>query len=363
MEAVIKEAENVQLDTTSRFSLFEVSVPLIRDKRTVGLVRSTVILKDVRYPLEMLYYKNLMITIFVLLAGFGSSILILRRLNKPLAQLTFAAEHVAAGDLSARIRGINVKDEIGRLSVTFNDMASKLEEQKALESKIHSLERKAIVSEIASYLAHEIRNPLNLIVLTAHHVRKLISGTNDDLRQQLGESIDSLRDEVEHLNRMVSDFLDFGRASRPMKSEFQLSNLLNSVQVLVRHRISSKQIVLALEGDSNIRLLADQEQLRLVFLNLIMNSAEAVRPGGRILIHAQEKDKQVRICVEDNGPGIPPESLEKIFEPYFTQKSHGMGLGLSLVHRIITEHDGKIHVENIEGGGARFEILFPTEGA
>jgi len=323
-------------------------------------VRSTVILKDVRYPLEVLYYKNLLITTLVLLLGLGSSLLVLRRLNRPLAQLTSVAERVASGDLGARISGINAKDEIGRLSNTFNNMASRLEEQKSLESKVHSLERKAIVSEIASYLAHEIRNPLNLIVLTAHHLRKLVTDTNLNSSHGFVESIDSLRDEVEHLNRMVSDFLDFGRASRPMKSEFQLAELLNSVHVLVRHRIASKQISLVLEGDSDIRLMADQEQLRLVFLNLILNSAEAVRQGGRILIRAWKEHRQIRICVEDNGPGISPESLGKIFDPYFTQKTHGMGLGLSLVHRIVTEHDGRIHVENIESGGARFEILLPV---
>lgn len=359
MEAIIKE-KDAQLDTTSRFTLAEISVPLIRDKRTVGLVRSTVILKDVRHPLEMLYYKNLLITSFILLAGFGSSILILRRLNRPLAQLTLAAERVASGDLGARTSGMNAKDEIGRLSNTFNEMTCKLKEQKSLESKVHSLERKAIVSEIASYLAHEIRNPLNLIVLTAHHLRKQAADVSIDSRHLFTEAIDSLRDEVEHLNRMVSDFLDFGRTSRLMKSEFCLCDLLNSVQVLALHRITSKQINLVIEGDSEVRLLADQEQLRLVFLNLILNSAEAVQSGGRISIRVQKGDRQIRIWVEDNGPGIPAENLEKIFEPYFTQKTHGVGLGLSLVHRIITEHDGRIHAENIDSGGARFEILLPT---
>jgi signal transduction histidine kinase len=109
---------------------------------------------------------------------------------------------------------------------------------------------------------------------------------------------------------------------------------------------------------------ADQEQLRLVLLNLVLNAIEAVSQNGRIAAHAEkaEASGEVILSLTDNGPGIPPEDLKRIFAPYFSKRPGGTGLGLALARRIVEEHGGKIRASNQEGGGARFEIRLPMEG-
>ncbi|MFC1585478.1 ATP-binding protein [Fibrobacterota bacterium] len=349
-------------DETEEYTSFEIGIPVLRNQQMIGLVRTTMTLKNIRHPLQLLYFINIGITLGILLIGFWISFFVLSRLNRPLSQLTTAVEKISAGDLTVTVPS-TTKDEIGRLAESFNRATQKLAEQKQLEGRVHQLERRAIVAELSSCLAHEIRNPLNLIMLTANHLGNQFSPEAQTQRQQYKEYIASLKAEVKHLNQMVGNFLSMGKTSKVMKKKIRLSGLIERIQTLVKQQLIARHLDLSITGESGLELYADEEQMQLVFLNLILNAIAAAPLDGTIVVLAGKTndDRDGMISVIDNGPGIKPEIIDKIFEPYFTEKSDGIGLGLAMVKRIVEEHDGHIIAGNAEDGGARFDVVLPLE--
>jgi signal transduction histidine kinase len=341
---------------------YEVRVPLVRDDKVIGLVQTSIVLNDFGYLLRQAYLKNIAIAMVALLFACGASFFILNRLNKPIRALSAAAEKVALGDLTVQIYDLG-QDEMGRLSASFNGMIGKLAERKTLEDRLRHLERRAILAELASSLAHEIRNPLNLINLTADHLGDQFRPEEDNLREKYLNLVQSLKSEVKHLNHVVSDFLALGRPSKPRKERFRLDELIGQVEVMVRQQLATKGIRFKVNCDPNMWVVADQEQMRLVLLNLLLNAVEAVSAKGSITVNARDGAEQGRmvISVVDNGTGVDPENLELIFEPYFTKRDGGTGLGLALVRRIVDEHGGKVHAINNPGGGLKLEFSLPAE--
>jgi nitrogen fixation/metabolism regulation signal transduction histidine kinase len=340
---------------------YEIKVPLIRNDKVIGLVQTSIVVENYRHLLRQLVMKNILIAGAVMLFAVGAVFFVLNRINRPLRQLIGASEKVAVGDLTVRLASPN-QDEVGRLTSSFNSMTVKLAEQQQLENKLHVLERRAILAEMASNLAHEIRNPLNLINLTADHLSRQFLPEGEERRLAYEDLIAGLKSEVRHLNRLVHDFLEIGKPARPRKSTFAWDDLFDQVQRSVKHQVASKGIMLEFVRENGPQIKADPEQMRLVFLNLILNAIEAVSENGKIVIRVEAKNPEVTlISFVDNGPGVADEDLERIFEPYFSRRRDGTGLGLALVKRIVEEHSGRVRAVR-QSGGARFEIVLPTEG-
>jgi nitrogen fixation/metabolism regulation signal transduction histidine kinase len=363
-EVVVQEQFGI-IDSTGRHNRYDVRIPIKRDNKIIGLVQTSVVVNDYRYLLQELQEKNMIIAGVALIFAFCASFFALWRLNKPLRQLSIAAEQVASGDLTIQLTSENSNDadEVTRLTKSFNTMTRKLLAQKELEDKLRVLERRGILAEMASNLAHEIRNPLNLINLTADHLGHEYKPVEDDKQKIYNELIGALKAEVQHLNKMVVDFMNIGRPSKLKKTRFTVHELFEQVQVLVKQHLMAKAVRLDISDDQGEKLFADLEQMRLVILNLLLNAVEAVPNNGRIFISVKKGEplQGLVIIVRDNGPGIPPDDLERIFEPYFTKRPGGTGLGLALARRIVEEHDGKIKATNHPDGGAQFEISFPAE--
>lgn len=360
-EMVVREEFGVR-DSTGHYVRYEVRVPLLREGRVIGLVQATIFLDDFRYFLRQIHLKNLIVTIAALLFAFGAAFFVLRRLNRPLRELTGAAQRVAAGDFGVQLK-TGGEDELGRLTNAFNAMAQKLSEQRQSEDRLHELERRAILAETASSLAHEIRNPLNLINLTADHLAHQFRPQKQGQEQPYLELIAGLKAQVAHLNKMVNDFLTVGRPAKLKKSAFSLRELSDQVQLLVKRQLSAKKLEWRAAGDWDVAVNADLEQLRLVLLNLVLNAIEAAPAKSAIWVEAHPKTpRELLLSVRDNGAGIPAEDLEKVFEPYFSKRPGGTGLGLALAKRIVEEHGGKIAAANHPQGGAQIEISLPLEG-
>jgi signal transduction histidine kinase len=363
-EVVVQELFGI-IDSTGRHNRYDVRIPIKRDNKIIGLVQTAVVVNDYQYLLQELQEKNMIIAGVALIITFCASFFALWRLNKPLRQLSIAAEHVASGDLTIQLTSedSNEADEVTRLTKSFNTMTRKLLAQKELEDKLRVLERRGILAEMASNLAHEIRNPLNLINLTADHLGHEYKPVEDEKQKVYNELIAALKAEVQHLNKMVDDFMNIGRPSKLKKTKFSLHELFEQVQMLVKQYMIAKSIRFAVTGDQAEKIFADLEQMRLVILNLLLNAIEAIPQKGSITINVRHEESlhQLIITVRDDGPGIPEEYLERIFEPYFTKRPGGTGLGLALARRIIEEHDGKIKATNHPDGGAQFEITLPAE--
>jgi nitrogen fixation/metabolism regulation signal transduction histidine kinase len=361
-EIIVRERFGAH-DSTGRHLRYEVTTPIVRDKKVIGLVETSFIMNDFTDLLHKLYQRNFYLASGAFLALFLTSFIVLRGLIAPIRRLNTAAMSIASGDLSVRVEQTS-NDEIGRLTATFNQMTTKLHELKDLEEKLRILDRRAVLSETAATLAHEIRNPLNLINLTADHLAHSYRPEEAKQREAYESMIASLKAEVRHLNTMVEEFMAIGKPIRIKKAVFPFNDMLSQVKLLINQQLVAKQLSIRYDQTRQFNLYADQEQLRLVFLNLLLNAIDASPSGGAISLSLTKEEHCTRISIVDQGHGIDPAFIEKIFEPYFSKRPDGVGLGLAMAKRIIEAHNGTIIAHNgdaTEKNGACFEIRLPDK--
>jgi two-component system sensor histidine kinase HydH len=233
-----------------------------------------------------------------------------------------------------------------------------------LEQKNKELELKkrlAALGEMAAGIAHEIRNPLGGIQLYAGTLMAEVSD-----RPMAAELVRKISNGVKGLNTLVSDMLTFTRDLQLARREEDLSEIVLETLELAAPTLLEQDVSVRVHGSvEKKQVLADRRLLGRVLLNLVLNAAEAIgeagiRPG-KIEIRAAQittaSGSQLELLIEDNGPGIPPENLERIFDPFFTTKHTGTGLGLAIVHRIIEAHGGTIAAENRTERGARIRMV------
>lgn len=343
---------------------YVVRIPLVRHKQVEGIVEITALLNDLRAYLWKFSQEQILIFFAALVFAFVVFSLFLRRLHRPFSRMAVAAKEVANGDFTVRLEEA-AKGQEGEMAASFNHMTKKLLEQRIMEERLSALERRAILSEMGASLAHEIRNPLNLMNLTLHQMGRNFKPEVKEKQNQFQKLLDSLKNEVRHLDTIVTEFLTLGKPSRPSRKRFKLKDLVSEVSIRLNQQMATKGIRLDLACPESVEVNADQEQMRLVLLNLLLNSIDIVPPGSVIEFTADEwgPDGEVRCSVADEGPGIEPQDLEHVFEPYFSKRAGGIGLGLTLVRRIIEEHGGEIRAVNREGGGAEFRFTVPLGNA
>jgi len=211
--------------------------------------------------------------------------------------------------------------------------------------------------EISRKLAHEIKNPLLPIQISAERLR-LQSGNPQKLADILPESVNMILSSVDMINKLVSDFSKFAKLTGIKKEPLDIEALLDEV---IKNFASFSGVKFELKYDEKMIIPGDRPRLKDVFYNLIKNSIEALEQKGEIRIEIKEEHGFAVIHFYDNGPGLPETTLSNLFKPYFTTKTEGTGLGLTIVYRIIELHKGKIEFDNT-GGGAHFIIRLPTGG-
>ena len=231
-----------------------------------------------------------------------------------------------------------------------------LSEVRELQTQIKEKEWLAYLGELSAAIAHEIRNPLNSITLFLGLLKRRANKQPEQL-----ESIEKITREIEALNSIVGDFLNFARPSGLQKEKFLLKELFNKTLFLAEKEISEKHI--AVQADitpPGLSFFGDMSQLKQALLNITLNAVQAMNPGGHLQLKAGRTDSgRLRMEISDDGKGIAPEYLDKIFKPFFSTRSQGTGLGLAIVQNIIRAHNGTIIVENNLDKGASFIIELP----
>jgi signal transduction histidine kinase len=262
-------------------------------------------------------------------------------------------------------------EELGRIILAYSEVTEKLQQshsqltetvqllREELSEKNRQLERRnrlAALGEMAAGMAHEIRNPLGGIQLYSSMLAKDLADRPDALL-----IVKKISGGVRRLEALVSQVLQFSREIRAHVTQIDLREIVEQAIELASQQLESRDVRCEMTGPRQMPVMADGLLIGQAVLNLILNSAEAIHGGGAITITfgapPNESDaKQFHLTVRDSGPGIPPQILDRIFNPFFTTKETGTGLGLAIVHRVVEAHDGTILATNIEGGGARFEI-------
>jgi len=234
-----------------------------------------------------------------------------------------------------------------------------LKTKELLESQerlLHS-ERFAAVGEAAAYVSHEIKNPLMVIGGLAHQVEKRLA---QDPEAQ--EKLHIIQEEVKRLEGFLWELRDFLRPVQPCKQEMDLNQVIREVETLMKDTVQEKGVVLEENLSTLPFIQADPNQMRQVLVNLIKNAMEATEGAGEISLSTEAKDGWVWLSVKDTGKGMSGEVLEKIFHPFFTTKDKGTGLGLAVIHKIITDHHGTITVETAADRGSTFTVKLPCQG-
>ncbi len=323
---------------------------------------------------------------FSAIPGLLLALLFARHITASLSRISNVFRTVEQGDLDSRVASQR-RDEIGDLARALDQMVARLDlEHRELANTQHkaSLTAKALVTSdrlaavghLAAGVAHEVNNPLtyvrsNLGQLRAHwsFVQKLLAdrALDDEAQLILGEGEELIDESLEGVERAVSivrDIKGFAHSGSETHESVELNMLLDSVL-----RVASPQLGPEVRIDrryaASICVTGSGQELKQVFLNLILNASQAIGDTGTIRIETREEGNHAVVSVVDDGAGIDPEALEWLFDPFFTTKpvGQGTGLGLSISHEIIKRHGGEIHVESLPGEGSRFSVQLPLDAS
>ena len=245
--------------------------------------------------------------------------------------------------------------EVGHVMILRDITESRRTAQQTIES-----ERLNALTLLAAGVAHEIGNPLNSLHIHLQLMQRSVQKLDGEAKAELEQSIDIARSEVNRLDSIVTQFL---RAIRPSRPQLRPENLNTIVEEAVRFfmpEIQDREIVVEQELRSDLPLLQlDRDQMKQAFYNVIKNSLEAMQRHGTLRIHTDLDDTHVLIRFVDTGSGMSAGNLSRVFEPYFTTKPSGTGLGLLIVRRVVREHGGELSIESSQGKGLTLTIRLP----
>jgi two-component system NtrC family sensor kinase len=317
----------------------------------------------------------------VIVLSFLLSLLLTRFVNRPIDKLLAATKTAAHGDLDQTV-GVRSHDELGELSDSFNNMITELKRSRdAIEGWTQTLEQRvqertqelqqvqdqlihagkmAALGELAAGVAHEINNPLTgVLTFSSLMLRKV------DESHPWKKDLDNIVQQTTRCRNIVRGLLDFARQRKPDKKEWDIHVLLENTINLVEKQAPFQNIKIVKQFKTDIPMLfVDGDQIQQVFMNIVLNAADAMGGnGGTLTIKTDFKDGMAQISFIDTGCGMTKEHLSKVFAPFFTTKEtgKGTGLGLAISYGIIQSHSGDIEVESEVGKGSTFRIRLPIE--
>ncbi len=235
--------------------------------------------------------------------------------------------------------------------------ASLAEENERLRQELTRSEKLKAVATLAAGMAHEIKNPLASIKTFAEYLPQKYD--DPAYREKFARIMSQ---EVDKMNALVQRLLEFARPTEPRLQPVRLSHLLKETLDFLHGTLLQKQIQVETSLVESDEVLADTGQLKQVFLNLLLNSVEAIEPPGRITVSSAQKNGHLDVMVTDTGRGIAHKDLQHVFDPFFTTKTGGTGLGLSVVHSIIREHGGRVTIHSELGRGTKVQVRLPLNG-
>jgi|GEM_PF-1861084 len=312
----------------------------------IQILVSPALLRAVIVP--ELWRAGLLAVLALLLAAF-LAYLSARIAFRPLERIEHSLDRMIAGEAAAP----SISED--REFATVQSKLSLLGEQVSGAKRDASQMRTAI-SGIARGVAHEFKNPLNAIALRLEVLRARVA---DDVPEADGD-INVLAQEVMRLNRVVNTFLDLSRPVELDRQTLPVSGMVDEILTLVGPEAERSGVILEWTPAGGVSVSADGDRLRQALLNVVRNALDAMPGGGRLRVSVARNGDLCEIRVSDTGPGIPDEVRERIFEPYFSTKEHGTGIGLALAMRTMQMHGGSIDVESTMGQGTTFCLRLPA---
>jgi len=381
-----------RFDRDSLIGLEEYAYGIEESTDKINKVHLSRIKKLIEESLTNMWIIFFIYLVFIIIGGlsiYAGHIMLLKNVVYPIKTLAFATIEFAEGKLNKRVY-TGSRTEIGQLYNSFNRMAEKLQANDEFLRKFNEeLERKvrertvelqnaneellktqnalirtekiAAVGQIAAGVTHEIKNPLNSLSINAQMlIRELAHKFGPD--SSAHESAMLIKSEINRINDILEEFVKFAKFPEPRLLDNNINQVVKEVADLISESAKDSGITIALSLQENIPLIKiDNWQVREVLINLTQNAIRAMKDGGELALESLLADENVIIRVRDNGEGIPETNLGRIFSPFFSTREGGLGLGLSIVQRIVESHGGRINCTSKMGEGTVFELYFPLK--
>ena len=292
----------------------------------------------------------------VIALGLLAAAVFAQRLARPINELTQVATRIAStGDLEP-VPAPRSHDEVGELAVAFQRMVTAV--ANANDDMVRT-SKLAFLGEMAAGMAHEIRTPLGIIRNAAQLLERRMAAASDN---EAAEWAVFIREESDRLARVVTDLLDFVKPKPPMKTEVDLVALVRRSVGMLSSEAANRGVKLEIGGDPGpVNVACDADQVHQVCLNLVMNALQASSRGARVDVAVATRGTDAEIAVRDRGRGIPAAVIQRLFEPFTSERDGGIGLGLAIVRRLVRAHGGEVVARNRPGGGAEFIVTLPKE--
>ncbi len=337
---------------------YQVVSALVRvdDEQAIVSVPLTLRQRGIERQVDELDRRVLLAAIAFILLGSAIGYWAAERISDPVSRLTRATRRLAAGDLDAHVL-VRTSDELGRLVEAFNGMADDLRRQRTQLERTNRLEAWA---EMARQVAHDIKNPLTPIQLNAEHLRRVHVDRGRPLGALVDDCVNNILLQVRLLRQLASEFSSFASSPQARPAPMALAPLLDEILAPYIPALAGR-ITLTHEGAEGLTLHVDRVLLARALTNVIENALHAMPGDGRLVVRASAADDhRVRVDVADSGVGMDAEALGRIFEPYFSTKATGTGLGLTIARRNVELNGGTIEVASTPGVGTTVSIWLPA---
>lgn len=291
-------------------------------------------------------------TLFALIISAFGALFIIHNLTSGVSRITQSLK-IMEKDLRQTIP--DLPGEVGQIAQAINKMALSLAEKEKLEEELRRSERLAALGRLVTGVAHELRNPIGVIKTTVQLMEndfKEVSNSNEYMRV--------IKEQINRQNNVIQELLDFGRPSKHVVQSASINSLLEKVLTFTSPMLRQHKIDLVENYDNSIPTIeVDAERIKQVFVNLILNAVQAMPDGGTLTIRTYHDEKWLYTDFTDTGPGISPSEITSIFDPFYTTKENGIGLGLSISNQILRTHGGHINVESTKEQGTTFSVKLP----
>lgn len=304
-------------------------------------------------PLMVIQKNTILVMIIAAIIAVQLTIMLSHHLSRPLKTLAAFCQEQGKGDRSDEIEVfLSRNDEIGVLTHSVKGMLINIEEKKQLEKKMEKIERLASMGEMASGIAHEIRNPLAGIKTTTQVLASRLQ--LDDRNQVLFQGV--VR-EIDRMNRIITNLLNLAGPREPQTKRIVVYEVVEQIFILLEKENKDKNIKFYNLISKELNYMVDQDHFKQIIINLSLNAVNAMVNGGKVVFTTGDNGE---LAITDNGKGIPNENLGKIFDPFYSTSSKGTGIGLSIVHQLVLQNNGEIEVESELDKGTTFTLHFPV---
>ena len=342
---------------------FNVILPVVAGDTQYGYIHLKINKDDYSDVLKSNAINRVLATLFVFGVGIVFTLILSRQYTRPIERVVDAAMRVAAGDLTQHIKVKN-RDEIGKLSESFNFMVSKLREARTLEEKLREAEHLSGLGQLSRHMAHEIRNPLNFISLSIDHIGAKYRPGDREKEEKFSSLISGIKQEILRLDKLVNDFLEYSRPLTLHRRMVNVKELLDDIIDLIWAKAEVEKIKIVKDYNEPVELYLDPDLFKTCVLNVVTNAFQAMASkdeGGVLAIKTAIDGNAFILSISDEGEGVSEENLSKMFEPFFSTKENGLGLGLPMTKRVIEEHGGTVDFMSVPGKGSEMKFTLPLK--